>query len=253
VHSWVVDSVWRLNAVGWYHLVVFGAVIPYLAFRSSRHLANPNLPPLDRMRHFRTTAAMLLLFAAFSLMTAWRLGLNLFPPLTRETALAIPVALALLVVSVVAMRPMWRRAVIKRKRVVHLFMPANATERAWWIAVALLAGISEEITWRGVQIALLVPLVKSAFVAMLVTSILFGLAHMTQGWKSSGLIALFATAFHSLVWLSGSLYVAMFVHAAYDVIAGITYGRLGRELGYELPGPGTTGTAGSEGTTDLSK
>jgi len=46
------------------------------------------------------------------------------------------------------------------------------------------------------------------------------------------MILLFALGFHALVWLSGSLYVAMVVHIAYDIIAGLTYGRLGKELGY---------------------
>ena len=32
--------------------------------------------------------------------------------------------------------------------------------------------------------------------------------------------------------LVGSLYVAMAVHIAYDITAGLSYGRLGKELGY---------------------
>jgi hypothetical protein len=55
---------------------------------------------------------------------------------------------------------------------------------------------------------------------------------MVQGWKSSAIIVFFALGFHALVWLSGSLYVAMVVHTAYDITAGLTYGRLGRKLGY---------------------
>jgi hypothetical protein len=57
---------------------------------------------------------------------------------------------------------------------------------------------------------------------------------MIQGWRSAAVILVFALGFHALVWLSGSLYVAMAVHIAYDVTAGISYGRLGRELGYQL-------------------
>ena len=43
-------------------------------------------------------------------------------------------------------------------------------------------------------------------------------------------------AFQALVWTSGSLLLAMIVHAAYDITAGFTYSRLGRELGYEPAG-----------------
>ena len=48
------------------------------------------------------------------------------------------------------------------------------------------------------------------------------------------MIVCFALGFHALVWLSGSLYVAMAVHIAYDITAGITYGRLGKKFGYSL-------------------
>ena len=48
----------------------------------------------------------------------------------------------------------------------------------------------------------------------------------------TAVIAAFAFGFHALVWLSGTLYVAMAVHIAYDITAGIQYGKLGREFGY---------------------
>ena len=96
----------------------------------------------------------------------------------------------------------------------------------------MLAGVSEEITWRGVQTALLINLTGHLWIAAIVCSISFGLGHSNQGWKSAVIIVCFALGFHALVWLSGSLYVAMAVHVAYDITAGITYGRLGKEFGY---------------------
>ena len=54
----------------------------------------------------------------------------------------------------------------------------------------------------------------------------------------------FAVAFHGLVALTGTLYVAMAVHFLYDVIAGLTYGRLAREYGLPneppMPNPDLT-------------
>src|SRR5262249_2450239 len=58
----------------------------------------------------------------------------------------------------------------------------------------------------------------------------FGLTHIIQGWRSVAIIVVFALGFHALVWLAGSLYVAMAVHVAYDITAGLSFGRLGREL-----------------------
>jgi membrane protease YdiL (CAAX protease family) len=161
--------------------------------------------------------------------------IELFPR-TRPPLLAVLAGVVMLVVAVAVMRPRWRRAVEHRTpigaRVLHLVMPANAVERAWWIVVAVLAGVSEEITWRGVQTALLINLTGHLWIAAIVCSISFGLGHFNQGWKSAAIIVCFALGFHALVWLSGSLYVAMAVHVAYDITAGITYGRLGKEFGY---------------------
>lgn len=138
--------------------------------------------------------------------------------------------------AVTFMRPRWRRAVERRTPIVHLFMPANATERAWWIAVSVLAGIGEEITWRGVQAALVGALTGSFWIAAVICAISFGFAHFIQGWRSTAVIVVFALGFHALVWLGGSLYVAMVVHVAYDLTAGVSYGKLGRKLGYALGG-----------------
>jgi membrane protease YdiL (CAAX protease family) len=147
---------------------------------------------------------------------------------------ALTAGLAMYATAVVFMRPRWRRAVARGTRVVYLFMPETATERTWWIVVSVLAGIGEEITWRGVQTTLLVTLTGSYGTAALVSAISFALAHFLQGWKTSVLIVLFALGFQGLAWLAGSLYVAMLVHVAYDITAGFSYGHFARELGYRV-------------------
>lgn len=225
---------YELNLAGWFHLTYFGVVIPAAAARGRKKLIGNDQPLPNRLRYFQVTTLTLGVFAGLSLLVARVQWIHLFPrTLPPWSALAAGVGLYAAVVAL--MRPRWRRAVERRTRVVHLFMPANAAERAWWIAVSVLAGISEEITWRGVQAALLGALTGSFWIAALLSTISFGLAHIVQGWKSAALIAVFALGFHGLVWLGGSLYVAMAVHIAYDVTAGISYGRLGRELGF-VPG-----------------
>jgi membrane protease YdiL (CAAX protease family) len=59
---------------------------------------------------------------------------------------------------------------------------------------------------------------------------------MLQGWKNAVIIGAVALALHGLVIWSGSLYIAMAVHAIYDLVAGLTYGRLGERLGYPAEG-----------------
>jgi membrane protease YdiL (CAAX protease family) len=220
-----------LNLAGWFHVAYFGAVLPILEVRNRKKLIGTENGLPNRLRFFQKTAFALAMFALLSLMVAHVQWISLFPrSLPPPSALAAGVAMY--AATVAFMRPRWRGAVERRARVVHLYMPANAVERVWWIAVSALAGVGEEITWRGVQAALVAVLTGSFWIAALVCSISFALTHMVQGGKSVAIIVLFALGFHALVWLGESLYVAMAVHVAYDITAGISYGRLGRELGF---------------------
>lgn len=179
---------------------------------------------------------MLVLFATLSLLVARAESINLFPR-PAFSATGVLAGLAMYVVTVLSARPRWRRSVEKRTRIVHYFMPGTPVERVWWIAVSVLAGIGEEITWRGVQTALGAALTGSYVTGSLLTAIAFGLGHLNQGWRSAFVIAFFSLGFQVLVAISGSLYIAMAVHVAYDITAGLTYAKLGRELGYRLPEP----------------
>ncbi|HYN06636.1 MAG TPA: CPBP family intramembrane glutamic endopeptidase [Vicinamibacterales bacterium] len=226
----LVDQVHWVTLLGWYHVFIFAVVVPLLALRGRQKLAQAEAPAINRLKHFRATSVMLILFGSLSLLTAENHHLSLFHGDVRRILFSLPVGAALCALAVLLMRPRWRKAVAQRKRVVQLFMPQTPAERNWWLAVSVLAGISEEITWRGVQSTLLAAMVGSPWLAVLLCAVMFGAAHLTQGWKSAGIIVLFGLGFQALVWVSGSLYVPMIVHAAYDIIAGLTYGKWGREF-----------------------
>ncbi len=226
-----------LTPLGVFHLYLFGLAIPFLSIRSYYAVKKAPRRLPDRVRQFRSTAILLVFFGAISLLTARAQHVDLFPGDGSRLLLALPAAAAMYAVAVLAMRPRWRKAVLERKPIVRLFMPSSATERAWWWTVSILAGISEEITWRGVQTSLLHTLTGSLALAIVLSAASFGLGHAIQGWKSAAVITAFALGFHGLVLLSGSLLPAMAVHVAYDVTAGLTYGKLGRELGYEVEQP----------------
>jgi membrane protease YdiL (CAAX protease family) len=242
----MLQTVTELRTLGWYHILLFGALVPYLAIRSRQRITAVNAPPLNRAKHFQATTVMLVLFGTMSLLTARVEGINLFHRRVTTSAVAIPAAVAMYLVAVMYMRPRWRRAVEKRTRVVYLFMPANVSERVWWVVVSLLAGVSEEMTWRGVQPTLLAAALGSPLAGVLLSATAFGVAHMTQGWRTAAIVCVFALSFQMLVWLSGALYLAMAVHLAYDITAGMTYARLGKELGYGAdPGVRAPSTAES--------
>ena len=215
---------------GYAHLFFFGIFIPYASWRSKKRVASSGAP--DFRAHQLSTMATLVVFAAFSLSVALVEQIRIFPSCmpSPKSIVAGVVALAAMILF---MRPRWRKAVEKRTKALRMFVPRDATQRVQWVIVATLAGISEEITWRGVQFALLERLTHYAIAAALISAISFAIGHVIQGWRSVSIVFVFALVFQSLVWLAGSLYVAMAVHLAYDIIAGLTYARLARELNYD--------------------
>lgn len=231
------DIVYWLTPLGWYHLVSFGVLVPILAYRQRRRNVAAGRPTGPRIRQYRATTLTLLLFGAFSLLVANQQRLALWGWPTRRLWLSWLVAAGMYGLMVAVMRPRWRAAVARRTPHIYYFMPGTGAERRWWVTVSVLAGVSEEVTWRGVQPALVAYLAGSPVVGALATAASFGAAHAVQGRRPAAVIVLFALAFQSLVWLSGSLLPSMAVHAAYDITAGLVYGRLGRELGYDRPDP----------------
>jgi len=162
--------------------------------------------------------------------TSWFDHVALFPAVF-PSPVAWAAGFAFMIVAVLAVRPHWRRSMEEGKATWRLFAPASPRERRMWILLSLSAGIGEELVWRGVLPALLSRLTGSLAVAIVLSVLSFSIAHAIQGLRSVLAIAAFAVAFHALVFLSGSLYVAMTVHFVYDVIAGFTYATFARELG----------------------
>jgi membrane protease YdiL (CAAX protease family) len=217
-----------------YHMVLFGVVLPYKIVQARHKLSTADpLPPLRR--HLRTVFASLSILGLLSVMVAYLARIPLFPAqMPRLVDWAAGAAFVAIVVT--CMRPLWSRSVQTRSRRVYFVMPNNLVEMCWWVAVSLVAGVSEEITWRGVQWSLLTNVLHSSFAAAALCCLSFAMAHAQQGLRSVLIIGGIAAMMHGLVYVTGSLYVAMAVHAAYDIIAGLCYSRLGRKLGY-VPEP----------------
>jgi len=103
--------------------------------------------------------------------------------------------------------------------------PRSASELVFYVVLALTAGLCEEFIFRGFLLAALFRAGLSTMPVVLLSSLMFGAAHLYQGTGGSvgtGILgALFATvriAYHSLLPV-----VAW--HAALDIVAGIAGAR----------------------------
>jgi membrane protease YdiL (CAAX protease family) len=221
----------HIGLLGAYHLLFFGVFIPYAAIKSSRVIGTKPLPP--KVKFLTTQILTLLFFLVLSALVGRKEWIALFPRVMPEPSFIL-VGAVVLVALVTLMRPMWRKRVEQRARKVWLFMPRTPTERALWIGCSIAAGISEEVTYRGVMFGLLWRLTDSPWGAALIAALVFSVSHFLQGWKSMSIIFGMALIFQLLAWFTGALYVGMAVHALYDVAAGLSYGWFGEKLGYPL-------------------
>jgi membrane protease YdiL (CAAX protease family) len=220
-----------IGPAGLFYLLFFGLLIPWLAFKSGRKLAQHPLP--ERRTHFLLALLQLSVFSLITLWTARVEKISLFSLPERPFA-SVVFGLLLLLVALFAMFPQWKRNVIRRERTAYLFMPRTTSEKILWCLIAVLAGFSEEAVYRGVMFTLLFRITGTVWTAILLAAVIFAISHFLQGWTSMAVIFVFALAFHLLVLTTGSLLIAMAVHAIFDLIAGLAYGYFGKRLGYPL-------------------
>ena len=219
-----------MNAAAILLLACLLLMLPWLAWRSAQRLRAarsgseaPGTPPLPS-RSGIFIGTLILLTSLFVL--AWLTGRTFgFDPFhlerfgTREL-LAGGVALA----GSLGLRSLSqaiRSETERRNLPAFAFMPQTPTEWSLYLATSVAAGIAEETAYRGVGMALLTWSTGSALLSAAVLSLAFGLAHLTQEWKSVGIVIAMALLMHGLVAFTGTVVIAMVVHTAYDVIAGI--------------------------------
>ena len=228
-----------MNAAGILLLASLLVVLPWLAWRSALQLRAarsgteaPGTPPLPS-RSGIFIGTLILLSSLFLL--AWLTGRTFgFDPFhierlgTRELlagVAALAGAFGLRWVSQAI-----RSEAERRNLPAFALMPRTSTEWGLYLATTVSAGIAEETAYRGVGMALLSWSTGSPVLSAAVLSVAFGLAHLTQEWKSVAIVIAMALLMHGLVAFTGTLVIAMVVHTVYDVIAGILGSRDARRF-----------------------
>ena len=100
-------------------------------------------------------------------------------------------------------------------------LPVNSVELLPYCALAVTAGVCEEFLYRGFAMGALFRVGFPAWAVVLLTSVLFGLAHAYQG-RSGILGTLVMGILFGIVRLAyDSLVPVMMMHAIVDLVAGI--------------------------------
>jgi len=108
------------------------------------------------------------------------------------------------------------------RRIQWLLPRTPGQRRGWWV-VSAHAGWGEELFYRGFLLFLLASFMP-LWAAALISTVMFGCAHLYQGVSGIIKTGVLGGVFLGLFLVSGSLIVPIIAHAMYDVWAG--------ELGY---------------------
>jgi membrane protease YdiL (CAAX protease family) len=146
-------------------------------------------------------------------------------------ALDILLFVAALTAFLATLPPRWRWKTAEEKQRMLWILPRTNADLSWWAVVSLVAGIVEEIVYRGVMVALLQRILGSWALAVIACVAVFTVSHWVQGWRAMVAIAVTAVVMHLVVRWTGDLYTAMAVHAVYDFFAGVIMLRLARRGG----------------------
>jgi uncharacterized protein len=104
---------------------------------------------------------------------------------------------------------------------VKALVPRSAVEMVVWVLLAVTAGFCEEFIFRGYLQRQFLALTGRAELAVLFQAIIFGLAHLYQGWKGAVAITVYGALFGMLAAWRKSLRPGMMQHAMQDTFSGL--------------------------------
>lgn len=208
-------------------MLLVGVAFPLYALKyggQTRRLVTAH--PEKRIYVYRFTIIQLIILAALAVSTLLladipisQIGLGFVGK--PEYLIGLPI-LACGMLWLMHLQPMTAKGARQFKRnhskVMFLF-PTNYTEYKYMVAVSFVAGICEEIIFRGFMIWFLSEYV-SVIPAVVLSSIPFALAHLTStGWRNTMGVFGLALVFATVYVLTGSLWLPILLHTLVDLYA----------------------------------
>ncbi len=154
----------------------------------------------------------------------WRL-IGLVLPVGWRLVLTVALVVALLMLFRAQLGAIRRLDQAKRDRVrtrsaaVSPLIARNRVERAWFVPVAITAGLCEEFVYRGFLLWAFRPWL-GLWGAALASTVSFGFAHAYQGRRGAIRAGTVGALFVVLAIATGSVVPVMVLHALLDLISG---------------------------------
>jgi membrane protease YdiL (CAAX protease family) len=210
---------------------VLGVIVPWRGRAKMRHiLAKPRVESAERLSLYASTIAFQWVAVAVAGWRAWAHGFTAKELGLVVSGWAITVTLSVLgTASIVALqwlnlRRMGRSTSPLRapvKAMAERILPQTRLELIPFFALAVTAGVCEEFLYRGFAMAVFFRWGLPAWIAVLASSLLFGLAHLYQG--KGGLVGttILGLLFGATRVAITSLVPVMFWHMGVDMVAGV--------------------------------
>ena len=214
----------------WLIFFVLGVILPWRGrVRVKKLLAMPHVSTMERLALYASTIAFQWFAVAVVAWRAWARGFT-----ASQLGLTIPDRTRILVASVVGAATIAALQWLNLRRVGRIpadargslqaiaerILPQSTVELLPYLALAITAGLCEEFLYRGFAMAVLVHVGLQAWAVVLLSSVLFGLAHSYQGRGGIVMTFVIGLILGSSRFLYGSLVPAIFWHSAVDVVAG---------------------------------
>jgi len=190
----------------------------------------PQVGSVQRIALYASTIAFQWLAVAVVAWRAWihgytavELGLTMAGR-SRILIASVVGAMTIATLQWLNLRRMGRIPVASRgsiQAIAERILPQSPLELLPFLALAVTAGLCEEFLYRGFAMAVLGRLGSPGWVAVLLSSILFGMAHLYQGRAGFASTMVMGIVLGSGRMGFGSLIPVMLWHSAVDIVAGV--------------------------------
>ncbi len=210
---------------------VLAVILPWRGrARLKKLMAMPQVGTMERLVLYASTIGFQWLAVAVVAWRAWahgytaeQLGLAIHDR-TKILGASLFGAATIAVLQWLNLRRMGRLPAKARgpiQAIAERILPQSTIELLPFLALAITAGLCEEFLYRGFAMAVLRHLGSPAWVAVLISSIFFGLAHLYQGRGGFFSTLLIGTLFGTGRIAYNSLVPVMIWHSAVDLVAGV--------------------------------
>jgi membrane protease YdiL (CAAX protease family) len=214
----------------WLIFFVLGVILPWRGrARIKKLLALPHVTTAERLALYASTIAFQWFAAGVVAWRAWvhgftatQLGLTIHGR-NRIFLASIVGAATIATLQWLNLRRAGKLPIEARgslQAIAERILPRSGVELLPYLALAITAGLCEEFLYRGFAMAVLQHVGLRVWAAVLVSSVLFGLAHSYQGRGGIVMTLLIGLILGSSRIAYGSLVPAIFWHSAVDVVAG---------------------------------